>query len=98
MGRDVAADVAGRLGILDLDDLGAEVGEVHTAERPGAVLLDGDDPHVGQRVFHRGRRGILPGPLVELVEHVGHAPITRLARVTTRSAESLKARSTSESL
>jgi hypothetical protein len=50
--RDVAADVAADPRVLDLDHLGTEIGEVDTAERAGAVLLDGDDADVLQRL-HR---------------------------------------------
>ena len=42
-GRHVAAHVAATARILDLDHVGAEVGEVHAAPRAGAVLLDRDD-------------------------------------------------------
>src|SRR5581483_1394484 len=38
-----AADVAALGRVLDLDHLGAEVGEQHAAERAGTVLLDRDD-------------------------------------------------------
>ncbi len=37
-------------GILDLDDLGAEVGEVDAAERTSAELLDREDPHILERL------------------------------------------------
>ncbi len=45
----VAAHVAARRRLLDLDHLGAEVGEVHASPGAGAVLLDGDDADVLQR-------------------------------------------------
>ena len=45
---DVAADVAAVAVVLDLDDLGAEVGEVRGAERAGAVLLDGEHAQARQ--------------------------------------------------
>ena len=48
--RDVAPDVAARRRVLDLDDLGPELGEVHRPERPGAVLLERDDPDVLERL------------------------------------------------
>jgi hypothetical protein len=35
-------------GILDLDDLCPEIGELHGRPRAGAELLDRDDAHVGQ--------------------------------------------------
>src|SRR5262247_2505620 len=49
MRADVATDVAAVLVILDLDHLGAEVGEVRGAERPCAVLLDGEHAQAGER-------------------------------------------------
>src|SRR5262249_10743156 len=49
---DRAADVAAVVKILDLDDLGAEVGEVLGAERPRPILLDRDDPDAGKRQAH----------------------------------------------
>ena len=48
MRPDRAADVAAVRRVLDLDDLGAEVGEQHGAERAGAVLLDGEDAQAGE--------------------------------------------------
>ena len=51
MGRDVPADIAAGRGILDLDDLRAEVGKLEAAERACPVLLDRDDAHIGKR-FH----------------------------------------------
>ena len=48
-GRHVPADVAGRARILELHDLGPEVGELEGAPWPGAELLDGEDPDVGER-------------------------------------------------
>ncbi len=47
--RHVPADVATAARILDLDDLRAKVGEVQRSEGARPVLLDGDDPQVGQR-------------------------------------------------
>src|SRR5262245_17088676 len=49
MRADVATDVAAVLVVLDLDHLGAEVGEVRGAERPRAVLLDGEHAQAGER-------------------------------------------------
>ena len=46
--RDVAADVAAHTGVLDLDDIRAEVGQMQAAERAGTVLLEGDDADVFQ--------------------------------------------------
>ncbi len=40
--------VAAVVRVLDLDDLGAEVGEVLRAPGAGAVLLDRQDPHAGK--------------------------------------------------
>jgi hypothetical protein len=47
-----AADVAVLGWVLDLDDVGAEIGEVQGAEGAGAVLLDGQDPYAseGERI------------------------------------------------
>ena len=53
-GRDrhhVPVAVAGRR--LDLDDVGAEVGEEHAAERAGDVLRVLDDAHAFEREAHR---------------------------------------------
>ena len=36
-------------GRLDLDDVGAEVGEQHRAVRPGERLREVDDPHTLER-------------------------------------------------
>ena len=47
--RDVAADVAVGPGILDLDDLGAEVGELERGPGACAELLDGEDPDAIER-------------------------------------------------
>ncbi len=55
-GRHVAADVAAGRRVLDLDHLGAEVGELERPPRPGAVLLDGEHPDVGERERHARRR------------------------------------------
>ena len=46
---DAAAHVAAVGRVLDLDDLGAEIGELHRAVRARAILLDGDDAHSGKR-------------------------------------------------
>ena len=47
MRSDRAAHIAALGRILDLDHLGAEVGQHHAAERAGTVLLDGDDAKAG---------------------------------------------------
>ena len=47
--RHVTADVTARSRVLDLDHLGAEVGELERAPRPRAELLDGEDADVSQR-------------------------------------------------
>src|ERR1700694_3914850 len=49
VGVDVAPDIASGGGVLHLDHLRAEVGELHRPPRPGAVLLDREDPDVGER-------------------------------------------------
>ena len=71
VGQDMAAHLAAGLVVLDLDDVGAEVGEVHGAEGGRAVLFDGDDgepferadpgapePCRGSIVAHAGLRSI----------------------------------------
>jgi hypothetical protein len=49
---DPARHVAAIGRVLDLDDFGAEIGHLHRAVRPGAVLLDRDDPEAGQNGKH----------------------------------------------
>ena len=56
-GRHVAAGVAADRRVLDLDHLGAEVGELERRPRARAELLDRDDPDVGERQ-HQYERGI----------------------------------------
>jgi hypothetical protein len=46
VGTDVASDVAADGGILDLDDLRAEVGQELGAERAGTELRDGEDAQI----------------------------------------------------
>ena len=48
--RHVAADVAAGRRVLDLDHLGAEVGELERPPRPGAELLDREHADVSQRL------------------------------------------------
>jgi hypothetical protein len=43
---DVSPDVSTGRRVLDLDDVGAEIRELHAAERPSRVLLDGNDANV----------------------------------------------------
>ena len=59
IGQHVAAHLAAGPVVLDLDDLGAEIGEVHGAEGSRAVLLDGDDGEPFERAdgARRRRRG-----------------------------------------
>ena len=45
--RDVAGHVAAASRVFDLDDLRAEICEIHGPERPGPVLLNGQDSHTG---------------------------------------------------
>ena len=52
VGRDVARDVPSYGRVLDLDHVGAEIGELHRPVRAGAELLDRDDAHVGERPPH----------------------------------------------
>ena len=54
--RDVAPHVAAGRGVLELDHLGAEVGQLERRPRPRAELLDGDDPNVGERKRADGGR------------------------------------------
>ena len=46
---DGTADIAAFRRVFDFDDLGAEIGEQHAAERPGAILLDRQHRHAIQR-------------------------------------------------
>ena len=71
----VAAHLAAGLVVLDLDDVGAEVGEVHGAEGGRAVLLDGDDGEPFQRP-DRGRRR------ASLVAHAGLRSISWRAMIS----------------
>ena len=50
---DVAPDVAALAQVLDLDHLGAEIGEVDAARRAGAVLLDREDAQAVEGKPHR---------------------------------------------
>src|SRR3546814_4814134 len=45
----MAAHVAGFGDVLDLGDLGAQVGELQRAERAGAILFHRDDADAGER-------------------------------------------------
>src|SRR5206468_1632469 len=55
VGADLARDVAADAGVLDLDDLGAEVGEELGAEGAGAELRHGEDAKtVERRAGHAG--------------------------------------------
>ena len=80
----VAADIAARSGVLDPDDVGAQVSEVQGAERSGAELLDGDDPHSMQRPLAHdqdGRRS-LPAAVLDLpgvIDNVPGDPSRRIA-------------------
>ena len=53
-------DAPGRIpagfGVLDLEDLGAELGEQHGAVGRRAILLDGDDAQIGQGFHQTGFR------------------------------------------
>ena len=49
MRADVARHVAVLARVLDLDDLGAQIGELHGAVGAGAVLLYRDDAQAGKR-------------------------------------------------
>ncbi len=56
MRADAAGHVAAVGGVLDLDHLGAQIGQQHGAERPGAVLLDGEDGDAGEGEISRHDR------------------------------------------
>ena len=56
VGQHVTAHLAAGPVVLDLDDVRAEVGEVHGAEGRGAVLLDGDDGEPFERPDRAGGR------------------------------------------
>jgi hypothetical protein len=60
--RDVAPNVTAGARILDFDHLGAEIGQVHAAERAGAVLLQRKNPHVFQRLHEPARPVPAPAP------------------------------------
>ena len=51
---DVARGVAPGLGVLDLDHLGAEIGQEHRAVGPRAELLDRDNANAFQRLHATG--------------------------------------------
>ena len=53
---DAARGVAAGGGVLDLDDLGAEVGQEQRAVGPGAELLHGQDAHAFQWLHEAGFR------------------------------------------
>src|SRR4030095_13443200 len=50
--RDVPPDVTAGRRVLDLDDLGAEVGKLHGGERPGPELAERDDAPGRERQIH----------------------------------------------
>ena len=47
--RHVPADIAAGRWVFDADHLRTEVRQLQGPERPGAELLDGDDPHALER-------------------------------------------------
>ena len=49
MWANLPADVATLGRVLDLDDLGAEIGQQHGPERTCAILFDGNDAHTLKR-------------------------------------------------
>jgi hypothetical protein len=77
MRPDRTADVAAVLEVLDLDDLGAEIGEVLRAEGTGAVLLDGDDPDAGERQAHAGFLAMTCLAMMRRCSSFVPSPITR---------------------
>src|SRR6185295_7846521 len=58
IGSHRARDIAAARALLDLDDFGAEVGEVRGAERSGAVHLHREDAHSLQGRHQAGFRAI----------------------------------------
>ena len=49
---DMPPDIATLAGVLDLDDLGTQVGQLQCAKGSGTILLDGYDPYAFQRKGH----------------------------------------------
>ena len=58
VGPDRAGDVAAAGRMLDLDHVGAEVGQELRAIGPRAVVLDGQDPHAPEQFHQTGLRSI----------------------------------------
>src|SRR5437762_11215767 len=54
-GRDVAANIAPHTGILNLDDIGAHVGQIERGIGTGTILLNRHDADTGQ--WRRRLRG-----------------------------------------
>src|SRR5205807_1557611 len=92
-GRDHAGHVA--VGRLDLDDVGAEVGEQHGAERAGQRLGQIDDADTVQwtgRSVAQWRRSFVQGPEVAVRAHLSPQSLRRFTSTvrspsnTTRSS------------
>nr|WP_249403364.1 hypothetical protein [Sphingomonas sp. CFBP 8765] len=56
---DMPTDIPAVLVILDLDDLGAEIGELLRTERPGAILFDRDDAETREWLVYAGFRAMI---------------------------------------
>src|SRR4029079_5233313 len=89
---DGSADVAAVLGILDLDDLGTHVGELHGAERSRAVLLHRQDADACKRQHHTGFRATSSRAMMMRCSSLVPSPITssgasRYSRSTGNSVE-----------
>ena len=81
IGRDVARDVAAGRRVLDLDDLGAEVGELQRPQRARTELLDRDDPEVGEwrRHARAGAEGRgIGGSSADAARAARGGPLTRI--------------------
>src|SRR5581483_1951053 len=81
--RHRAADVAAAGGVFDLDDVGAQLREMDAPERPGAVLLDGDDAEIGEGTR---TRGLLHAPRSVSETRVSSATARRAACESLRTA------------
>ena len=82
MRADLAGDVA--LGRLDLDHLGAHVGQQQAAIRAGQHVADLDDPDAGERSAHCSAAASFATTLVEQHvggEHRGHAEVAQFRMV-----------------
>ncbi len=72
-----------RLGVLDLDDLGAEEREVQRAERPGEDIGQVEDADSGEssQACHLAEAAVTSGDRAGLVDHPGHLAAEEAAHV-----------------